>query len=68
MWDNAARFRQGCCGLTPHQLRMARAALGWSIADLTHHAGVSISTVQRIERLSSVPRNDLLSSLELITV
>jgi ribosome-binding protein aMBF1 (putative translation factor) len=43
---------------------MARAALGWSIADLAQHAGVSISTVQRVERLSSVPRNDLLSSLE----
>jgi transcriptional regulator with XRE-family HTH domain len=31
------------------QIKMARAALGWSISELTSEASVSISTVKRVE-------------------
>jgi transcriptional regulator with XRE-family HTH domain len=62
----SALAHHGWCGalisLTPDQLRMARAALNWSIAELARNSGVSISTLQRIERLSPVSRNHLLSS------
>lgn len=36
------------------QVRMARAALRWSIADLARHAGVGPSTVQAIEATNDV--------------
>ena len=35
--------------LTCNQIRMARAALGWSIATLAEHSVVSISTIKRLE-------------------
>ena len=35
--------------MTGSQVRMARAALRWSISDLAQAAGVGISTVQRVE-------------------
>ncbi|MGI4939612.1 MAG: helix-turn-helix domain-containing protein [Janthinobacterium lividum] len=35
--------------LTAQQLRMARACLRWSIADLAEHSGVAVSTVKRAE-------------------
>ena len=35
--------------LTPIQTKMARAALGWSTAELARRAGVGISTVSRFE-------------------
>ncbi len=31
------------------QVRMARAALGWSVRDLAEHAGLSANTVSRFE-------------------
>lgn len=31
------------------QIKMARAALGWSISDLAKQASVSISTIKRVE-------------------
>jgi transcriptional regulator with XRE-family HTH domain len=34
------------CGV---QVRMARAALGWSVSDLADHSGVSVSTIKRLE-------------------
>ena len=34
------------CGV---QVRMARAALGWSVSDLASHSGVSVSTIKRLE-------------------
>jgi len=34
------------CGV---QIRMARAALGWSVNDLAGHSGVSVSTIKRLE-------------------
>ena len=35
--------------LTCNQIRMARAALGWSIATLAEHSFVSVSTIKRLE-------------------
>lgn len=35
--------------LTGAQVRMARAFLRWSLADVAENAGIGISTVQRIE-------------------
>ncbi len=36
--------------LTSHQLRAARAILGWSARELAERAGIHITTVQRAER------------------
>jgi DNA-binding XRE family transcriptional regulator len=35
--------------VTPAQIRAARAALGWSAADLAKAAGLSLRTIQAIE-------------------
>ena len=35
--------------LTCNQIRMARAALGWSISMLAEHSAVSVSTIKRLE-------------------
>jgi transcriptional regulator with XRE-family HTH domain len=35
--------------LTPSQVRMARAALGWGVRDLGKRAGISPNTVSRFE-------------------
>lgn len=35
--------------MTPVQMRMARAALGWGVRDLADQAGVTANTVSRIE-------------------
>lgn len=35
--------------ITPVQSKMARAALGWSAADLAKHAQVGVATVNRFE-------------------
>jgi len=35
--------------ITPVQVRMARAALGWGVRDLAKHAGLSANTVSRFE-------------------
>lgn len=37
-------------GMTPAQLRMARAALDWTADDLAARAGVAVNTVRRIEK------------------
>jgi transcriptional regulator with XRE-family HTH domain len=47
--------------MTPIQLRMARAAVGWGVRELAEKAGVTANTVTRIEngsdaRLSTVDR------------
>ena len=36
------------------QIRMARVALGWSIADLAKHAGIGISSIQVLEAVDGV--------------
>ena len=35
--------------LTCDQIRMSRAALGWSIAKLSENSSVSVSTIKRLE-------------------
>ena len=35
--------------LTSYQIRMSRAALGWSIAKLSEKSSVSVSTIKRLE-------------------
>ena len=35
--------------ITPVQVRMGRAALGWGVRDLAKHAGLSTNTVSRFE-------------------
>ena len=35
--------------LTSDQIRMSRAALGWSIAKLSQESSVSVSTIKRLE-------------------
>ena len=35
--------------LTCNQIRMSRAALGWSIAKLSERSSVSVSTIKRLE-------------------
>jgi transcriptional regulator with XRE-family HTH domain len=42
-------FRETGCMLTREQLRMARAALNWSVRDLAAKAGVAANTVSRYE-------------------
>jgi transcriptional regulator with XRE-family HTH domain len=47
--------------MTPIQLRMARAAVGWGVRELAEKAGVTANTVTRIEngsdaRLSTIDR------------
>lgn len=40
--------------LWPAQIRMARAALGWSLAELAKHAHVNPNTISRYETGSEV--------------
>lgn len=42
--------------LTPAQIRAARAMLGWSARVLAKSAGVHLTTVQRLERSTEIPR------------
>jgi DNA-binding XRE family transcriptional regulator len=41
--------------LTGSQVRMGRAALRWSIAELARRAGVGLSTIQIIEAKDEIP-------------
>jgi len=52
--------------LTSHQLRAARALLGWSARDLSERAGVNITTVQRMESREGQVRGNI-ATLEKIT-
>ena len=40
--------------LTSHQLRAARAILGWSARELAERAGIHVTTVQRLEGATGV--------------
>lgn len=42
--------------LTSHQIRAARALLGWSARRLAERAGVHLATVQRMERCDGTVR------------
>jgi ribosome-binding protein aMBF1 (putative translation factor) len=41
--------------ITGRQIRMARAALDWSAAELASRSGVSASSIQRAEAVDGVP-------------
>ena len=41
--------------ITGRQIRMARAALGWTVADLASRSGVSASAIQRAEAAGGMP-------------
>ncbi|WP_425373511.1 helix-turn-helix domain-containing protein [Mesorhizobium hawassense] len=43
--------------MTPVQMRMARAALGWGVRDLAEKAGVTANTVTRIENGSDAKQS-----------
>ncbi|GGC23935.1 transcriptional regulator [Marivita lacus] len=45
--------------LTGPQIRCARAALGWSLADLAERSAVSLSTIRRAEAKIGVPEINL---------
>jgi ribosome-binding protein aMBF1 (putative translation factor) len=45
--------------ITPVQVRMARAALGWSVRELGEKVGVTASTVRRIENGSGVKQSTI---------
>jgi DNA-binding XRE family transcriptional regulator len=58
----------GVIGLTACQVRMARAALRWSVEELARHSGVSEKTIRRIEKVYGFPPNvtlDVLNKLRL---
>ena len=40
--------------ITPAQVRMARAALGWGVRELSEKAGVATNTVSRFETASEL--------------
>jgi transcriptional regulator with XRE-family HTH domain len=43
--------------MTPVQMRMARAALGWGVRELAEKAGVTANTVTRIENGSDAKQS-----------
>jgi transcriptional regulator with XRE-family HTH domain len=45
--------------MTPVQLRMARAAVSWSVRELAQKAGVAANTVTRIENGSDAKRSTM---------
>ncbi len=54
----------GRIALTACQIRMARAALRWSIEDLARRSGVSEKTIRRIEKVYGVPTNVTIDTLD----
>ena len=45
--------------MTPVQLRMARAAVGWSVRELAQKAGVAANTVTRVENGSDAKKSTM---------
>lgn len=45
--------------MTPVQLRMARAAVGWGVRELAEKAGVTANTVTRIENGSDAKHSTI---------
>jgi ribosome-binding protein aMBF1 (putative translation factor) len=41
--------------ITGRQIRMARAALGWTVAELAERSGISTSAIQRAEAAGGMP-------------
>jgi transcriptional regulator with XRE-family HTH domain len=57
-------YNRGRISLTACQIRMARAALRWSIEELSRHSGVSEKTIRRIEKVFGVPSNVTVDTLD----
>lgn len=51
-------------GLTACQVRMARAALRWSIEELARHSDVSEKTIRRIEKVYGFPPNVTVDTID----
>jgi len=43
--------------VTAEQLRAARSALGWSVAELSSQSGVSTATIKRYEAVTGLPKS-----------
>ena len=41
--------------VTSEQIKMARAALGWSVEKLAHESAVGVRTIHRIEAQNGIP-------------
>ena len=57
-------LRYSCVMIEPAQSRMARAALGWSAADLASQAGIGAATVSRFEAGTAKPIPATLSAMQ----
>ena len=57
----------GVQALTACQVRMARAALRWSVEQLAINSGISEKTIRRIERVYGVPPNVTLDTLHALS-
>jgi DNA-binding XRE family transcriptional regulator len=51
----AGVYARGRVALTACQVRMARAALRWSVDELARRSGVSERTIRRIEKVYGIP-------------
>ena len=51
----ADRRNNDAAMITGPQIRMARAALGWSASNLAEAADLSLNTIQRLESADGVP-------------
>lgn len=49
---------------TPTQLRMARAALEWTLRETADRAGVAFTTVNRIERGHASPNRATMAAIQ----
>jgi len=47
--------------MTPVQLRMARAAVGWGVRELAAKAGITANTVTRIEKGADAKQSTILA-------
>jgi ribosome-binding protein aMBF1 (putative translation factor) len=54
--------------ITGAQIRSARAALGWSIAELAEKSGVGVRTIKRFEAVDGIPASRTSTLIELKAV
>lgn len=61
-------YLSGALGMTACQVRMARAALRWSVEELARHSEVSEKTIRRIEKVYGFPANVTLGTLHKLRI